>query len=174
MSGIIILGSSRSEGNTAEAASRLRKSSNWDMINLNDHEIGYYDYNHSHADDDFIPLMRKIIENYDSMIFATPVYWYSMSGIMKVFFDRLTDLLEIEKDLGRKLRGKNMAVLSCSIGDNLGESFWLPFSSTAKYLGMNYVGNVHVLNDENGLMSNEHKKIKEFADDINDAIQPRL
>jgi multimeric flavodoxin WrbA len=44
---------------------------------------------------------------------VTPVYWYTMSGIMKVFFDRFSDLLRIEKDLGRKLRGKSMAVISC-------------------------------------------------------------
>ncbi|MCP4458779.1 MAG: NAD(P)H-dependent oxidoreductase [Cytophagales bacterium] len=37
---------------------------------------------------------------------ATPVYWYSMSGIMKVFLDRIYDVLTIEKELGRKLHGK--------------------------------------------------------------------
>ena len=38
------------------------------------------------------PLI-PIIEKYDTLIFATPVYWYSMSGIMKVFFDRKNDNL---------------------------------------------------------------------------------
>jgi hypothetical protein len=68
-----------------------------------------------------------------------------MSGKMKVFFDRMTDLLTVEKDLGRKLRGKKMAVISCSAGDNLGDSFWLPFKETAKYLGMEYLGSLHTI-----------------------------
>ncbi|MFW5760799.1 MAG: NAD(P)H-dependent oxidoreductase [Cyclobacteriaceae bacterium] len=66
--------------------------------------------------------------NYDLLIFAAMVYWYSISGIMKVFFDRITDLLTIEKNLGRQLRGKYMAAISCCNGNNLEENFWLPFS----------------------------------------------
>lgn len=115
------------------------------MIDLNDYNFGYYDYEYQNRNDDYIKLMQKIIEKYDTLVFATPVCWYSMSGIMKVFFDRLTDLLEIEKDLGRKLRGKNMAAIGCSIGNNLGDVFWLPFSETANYLGMEYLGNLHTI-----------------------------
>ena len=112
---------------------------------MNDYKIGYYDYEHRNRNDDYLPLMKELIEKYDKFIFATPVYWYSMSGIMKVFFDRITDLLEIEKDIGRKLRGKSMAVISCSIGNNLNDAFWLPFSETANYLGMAYLGNAHLI-----------------------------
>jgi hypothetical protein len=54
--------------------------------------------------------------------------WYSMSSVMKVFFDSLSDLLETEKDLRRKLRGKNMAAIGCSIGNHIGDAFWMPFS----------------------------------------------
>lgn len=106
----------------------------------------------------FLPLMQKIIANYDTFIFATPVYWYSMSGIMKVFWDRMTDLITIEKDLGRQLRGKNMAVLSCSNGNNLGENFWLPFTESADYLGMHYLGNLHTYEGQD-----DTKVIAEFA-----------
>ena len=87
--------------------------------------------------------MTRLIDNYDVLILATPVYWYSMSAIMKTFLDRFTDLLTIEKDLGRKLRGKGMAVISCSNGGNLGDYFWLPFSKSASYLGMIYLGDLH-------------------------------
>ena len=149
MKGIIIQGSSRNDGDTNRVVKILKENSGWDLVDLNDYEFSYYDYAHENAGDDFIPLMKRAVENYDTIIFATPVYWYSMSGILKVFFDRITDLLEIEKDLGRNLRGMNMAAISCSIGNNLGEFFWLPFSKTAEYLGMNYLGNVHtVINEE--------------------------
>ena len=145
MKTVIISGSSRNDGDTKTLTNELVKKSNWDSIDLNDYNIGYYDYMYQNRNDDYIKLMQKIINKYDTLIFATPVYWYSMSGIMKVFFDRITDLLEIEKDLGRKLRGKNMAAISCSIGNNLGDIFWLPFSETANYLGMEYLGNLHTI-----------------------------
>ena len=77
---------------------------------------------------------------------------------MKVFFDRLTDLLDNEKETGRKLRNKNMAVLTSSTGEHLGAGFWLPFIETAKYLGMNYLGNVHTI-----LNSDHTADLLEFA-----------
>ena len=145
MNKIVIVGSARNDGDTAALTNELIEQSEWDLINLNDYNFNYFDYKHENRDDDYLTLMKNIKKNNDTMIFATPVYWYSMSGIMKVFFDRMTDLLTIEKKLGRKLRGKRMAVISCSIGNNLGEYYWLPFSKTAKYLGMEYVANIHTI-----------------------------
>ncbi|HFA49643.1 MAG TPA: NADPH-dependent oxidoreductase [Bacteroidetes bacterium] len=159
MKKVIIVGSSRKDGDTENLVRDLVKYSNWDVIDLNDHNIGYYDYEHQNKNDDYIPLMKIIIEKYQVLILATPVYWYAMSGIMKVFFDRVTDLLTIEKDLGRKLRGKKMAAISTSIGNNLGEQFWLPFSKTANYLGMEYLGHLHTLANETDEM--------EIADFVN-------
>ena len=149
MKKVIIVGTSRDDGDTVKLINKIVKQSNWDLINLNDFNFSYYDYENKNRNDDYLTLMKKIIEKYDTLIFATPVYWYSMSGIMKVFFDRITDLLTIEKELGRKLRGKKMAVVSSSTGDNLNEHFWLPFSKTAEYLGMKYLGNIHTIIGEN-------------------------
>jgi len=164
MKKLIILGSSRKDGNTKKVVDEIISISGWDLIDLNDYNISYYDYEHKNLDDDYLPLMRKIIANYDVLIFATPVYWYSMSGIMKVFFDRITDLLKNEKDLGRKLRGKSMAAVSCSGGGNLGEHFWHPFSATAEYLGMNYLGHIHTIagNDEREILKKFVSKIGEY------------
>ncbi len=158
---IIILGSSRTDGNTAKSAKILAEKLDCEIIDLTDYKISQYDYENKNREDDYLPLMRKIIENYDLLIFATPVYWYSMSGIMKVFFDRITDLLTIQKDLGRKLRGKQMAVLSCSLGGNLEEHFWLPFKESANYLGMTYMGNLHTFGDKDNT-----ENITSFADRI--------
>ncbi|WP_310992053.1 flavodoxin family protein [Aequorivita marina] len=161
MKKVVIVGTSRNDGDTLSFVNELIELSNWDSINLNDYNFSYYDYQNKNRNDDYLPLMNEIIKKYDTLIFATPVYWYSMSGIMKVFFDRLTDLLTIEKELGRKLRGKGVAVMSCSIGENLGEYFWLPFSETARYLGMEYLGDVHVIVGENN-----DGKITGFINDI--------
>ena len=141
---LIILGSSRKDGDTKKVVDNLIEISGWDMIDLNDYQFSYFDYEHLNIDDDFIPLMRKVTDEYDVIIFATPVYWYSMSGIMKVFFDRISDLLSIEKDIGRKLRMKSMAVISCSEAIESDSHFWIPFRKSAEYLGMKYLANVHV------------------------------
>jgi multimeric flavodoxin WrbA len=158
MSTVIILGSSRKGGDTRNVIDELVKITQWDVIDLNDYKFGYYDYDHKNLDDDYIALMRRIIDNYDTLIFATPVYWYSMSGIMKVFFDRVTDLLDFEQELGRKLRKKRMAALSCSIGNHLSDQFWLPFRETAAYLGMQYIGDLHTVANRE-----QRDKIAEFA-----------
>lgn len=157
MKKVVIVGTSRNDGDTFKLIKGLIEQSNWDLINLSDYNFSYYDYENENRNDDYLDLMKQILEKYDTLIFATPIYWYSMSGIMKVFFDRFTDLITIEKPLGRKLRGKKMAVISCSVGENLGEYFWLPFLETANYLGMEYLGNIHTVIGENN-----SEKITEF------------
>ena len=52
-----------------------------------------------------------------------------MSGTMKIFYDRISDCLE-------------MAVISCGSDRELKNGFHMPFIETAKYLGMNYTSNV--------------------------------
>lgn len=158
MAKLIILGSSRKDGAAKAMATTLAEHSGWDLIDLNDYPFSYYDYEHRNREDGYLPLMQRIIADYDTFIFATPVYWYAMSGIMKVFFDRITDLLTIEQPLGRQLRGKKMAAISCSVGNHLGEQFWLPFSETAGYLGMDYLGHLHTLEGKT-----EVEEIKAFV-----------
>lgn len=162
MKKLIILGSSNKNGHTKKVVDTLKSLSDFDILDLNDYNISYYDYQHKNEKDDYLSLMQNIINNYDILIFATPVYWYSMSGIMKVFFDRFTDLLDNEKELGRKLRSKSMAVLTSSVGDHLGDNFWFPFKETAKYLGMKYIGNMHTVENRN-----ETEELKKFVELIN-------
>lgn len=140
---VIIVGSSRKNGNTTMIVEAIASQYNIDIINLSDYTISYYDYESKNKNDDFLPLIKSVVEQYSTIVFATPVYWYSMSGIMKVFFDRLSDLLRIEKETGRKLRGKKMAVLSNSDDDALDYDFYIPFRKSAEYLGMKYLGNQH-------------------------------
>ncbi|MEM0577782.1 flavodoxin family protein [Flavobacterium polysaccharolyticum] len=140
---VIIVGSSRSNGNTSKISDKISLQINADVIDLRDYSITYYDYQSQNVTDDFLPLIRSILEKYDTLIFATPVYWYNMSGIMKVFFDRFSDVIRIEKETGRKLRGKKMFVISNSDEDKLDYDFYLPFRLSADYLGMTYLGEKH-------------------------------
>jgi len=143
MNPVIILGSSRSDGNTKLVVEILVKELNCPVIDLKKKEIGPFDYDQKYKGDNFIATFREIVENYDLLIFATPVYWYSMSGIMKNFFDRISDCLKWEKDLGRMLRGKSLAAISCGYDEKTVNGFHEPFEYSAKYLGMNYNGFLH-------------------------------
>ncbi|MEO8237132.1 MAG: NAD(P)H-dependent oxidoreductase [Flavobacterium sp.] len=140
---VIILGSSRKNGNTTKLVDQISKETAIEVIDLSDYNISYYDYESKNKEDDFLPLIKGIIEKYDTLIFATPIYWYNMSGIMKVFFDRFSDLIRIEKETGRKLRGKKIAVISNSHDNEIEESFYIPFKKSADYLGMEYLGHAH-------------------------------
>ena len=140
---VIILGSARKNGNTTKIVDEIAKESGIDVIDLSDFNISHYDYESKNREDDFLPLIRRILEEYDTLIFATPIYWYNMSGIMKMFFDRFSDLIRIEKETGRKLRGKKIGVISNSHDNEIEESFYIPFKKTADYLGMEYLGHAH-------------------------------
>lgn len=158
---IIILGSSRSHGDTRQLVNAIIEKTKWDFLDLNTIEMSYFDYEHRNQNDDFIPTMQKILA-YDNIVFATPVYWYSMSGVMKVFFDRISDVLKIRKDLGRQLRGKSMAAISCSGSDDLNEEFFMPFIRSADYLGMHYIGNMHGFDVSDGILEEVEERINAF------------
>ncbi len=110
--GIIILGSSNSKGETYKLANYISQKTGYEIIDLKTKNIAEFDYEFKNSNDDFLPLMEEIVTSYQIIIFSKPVYWYAMSGILKTFFDRISDCLEIEKELGRKLRGMEMAVIS--------------------------------------------------------------
>ncbi len=144
MHGVIIMGSSRSDGDTAAVAKELATLTSFEVLDLNNIEFSDYDYQSRNSDDDFLPTVRNIVDTYDHIIWLTPVYWYSMSAIMKRFIDRISDCLRIEKDTGRKFRGMGMSLISVS-NDVRNEGFTIPFKLTAEYLGMHYCGDQHVV-----------------------------
>lgn len=108
------------------------------VVDLSQLAISAYDYQNANQLDDFLPLMEKVL-TYDVLIMATPVYWYSMSGVMKIFFDRLSDLLTIRKDLGRRMKGKSLYVIA-SYGTSMPSGFESVFSQTCDYLSIHYLG----------------------------------
>jgi len=169
MKGIIIQGSARSKGNTFKVNRYLMELADLDLVDLKEKHILPFDYLHKNAQDDFIPLIKRIVENYDLIIFSSPVYWYSMSGTMKIFFDRISDCLKTEKELGRKLRGKKMAVISCGSDSELNQAFIEPFQLSAEYLGMKYVGAIHAWISETELSQEVKMIIQNFAKEISKA-----
>jgi hypothetical protein len=73
------------------------------------------------------------------------------------------DCLFIEKELGRKLRKKNMAVICCGSDKNEIETFFVPFKMSAEYLGMNYIGDIHTWVEDNSIDKEVKERISKFA-----------
>lgn len=162
---VIILGSSNSHGDTRKIVEAVRNVVPADLIDLNELDIGYFDYEFKNQHDDFFPTVEKILA-YKNIIFASPVYWYSMSAIMKTFFDRLSDLLQIRKPLGRRLRGKKMWVISSSSNSEVYPSFFKAFELSAEYLGMEYGGNLWGWVNENKLPEELEDELKSFVNEL--------
>ena len=163
---VIIQGSSRNNGNTQKIVDYIGKKSNSEIIHLSDMNIEHFDYAYQNQNDDFLPLITHIINNYDKIIFATPVYWYAMSGRMKVFFDRISDLLQLNKELGRRLRGKYMGLVICGSGPEVLDTFSVPFKSSADYLGMHYMGDVHTWINTGGISETAKKNMDVFISEL--------
>ncbi|ELR72550.1 NADPH-dependent FMN reductase [Fulvivirga imtechensis AK7] len=142
MKPLIIQGSSRSNGDTGKIVDEVKICIDADVVDLKKYNISQYDYEHAYTSDDFMKVAEEMTGR-NKLIFVSPVYWYSMSGLMKAFFDRLTDLLDFKKEMARQLAGKDMYVISCSNSLDPGQGFELPFAQTAEYLDMNFKGYLH-------------------------------
>jgi len=134
----IILGTSRSDGNTSALAEAVQQQMNAELFSLAEYKIEPFCYNNSYQDD-FAELMDTLLQ-FEQIIFATPMYWYSPSGQMKLFIDRLSDLLSFDKDKGRKLRTRTTALLATGNDKKPAACFEQMFQLTFHHLGMNYQG----------------------------------
>jgi len=87
---------------------------------------------------------------------------------MKNFLDRFSDLLGPHKNLGRKLRGKSLGVITCSDDNNINHAMYMPFKESANYLGMSYIGEVHGWHGKDKKIHPESElAIKKFAANLN-------
>jgi multimeric flavodoxin WrbA len=171
MNTIALLSSSRRAGNTGRLIDRIALELDIEVIDLAGQRISSYDYDHRNRDDDFEPLMARVLRH-EQIIFATPIYWYSVSPAMKVFLDRISDLLELPDLLatGRRLRGKIAYVACTSSSDEASEAFMDAFLQTFEYLGMRFGGAVHLNCQEGFLPATHDPEAVAFAARVREAV----
>jgi len=148
---VVILASSRPDGNTFELARLVLPEEAAPLVDVGTLNISYYSYSHGNAADDFLPLIEELLVA-PVWVLATPLYWYTVSAQAKTFLDRLTDLLEYRKPWGRQLRGKTLAVVCAGTDAQPPRSLEEPLELTAKYLGMNYAGCMYAQFNERRLV----------------------
>lgn len=88
------------DGSTVRIASYLLKDNNYDIMEMSDYNVSQYG---AVRDNDQIKDMLNVIKDYDTLVIGTPVYFYTVSGILKTFIDRLYLLDETECLKGKKL-----------------------------------------------------------------------
>jgi multimeric flavodoxin WrbA len=145
LSTIALFASSRRHGNTGAIIDKIAAELGFETVDLAECNVTPYDYAHTNRADGFEPLISKILEH-DQIVFAAPVYWYSVPPEMKSFIDRLSDLLELPdlREKRRQLRGKRAFVVATSGIAEISPAFISMFHDTFAYLSMQYCGHLHV------------------------------
>jgi len=140
---VLLQCSARNNGDTAILSAWVESKFEVTVLNLCDFNIHPFDYENRFENDDFLPLITKIAKQSKALVFTTPVYWYTMSSQMKIFLDRISDLLKWHKPIGRLLRGKHIGLLSVCNDSEVNTAFEIPVKLSAEYLGMYYTGHLH-------------------------------
>jgi multimeric flavodoxin WrbA len=142
---ITLFSSARRNGNTGTLIDIVAKKSEMEVVDLDQLKISPFDYKNKNKDDDFLPLIEKVL-NYQHIIFSSPVYWYAVTPAMKAFLDRISDLLIFPEllDMGRQLRGKTGHIVTTSVNKELSPVFSGAFETTFNYLGIKNGAVLHV------------------------------
>lgn len=123
MSILVLQGSSREEGNTEQLTKLALEGIAHKQILLRElsiqpirdqrHEPGGF----SAVDDDYESVVREMLRH-DGIIFATPIYWYTISGVMKNFIDRWSQSLRSPDYDFKAIMAQKKAYVIAVGGDN--------------------------------------------------------
>lgn len=100
MSILFINGSPNKNGNTAALAAALLNGKNYTTLNLTDYVIGAYGQN---LPNDGLDTVIHAIEQADTIVIGSPVYWHNICGSVRNVLDRFYGKVENGSLSGRKL-----------------------------------------------------------------------
>jgi multimeric flavodoxin WrbA len=152
------IGSARSSGSTSWLLNRVIEGFNTHKDeNMAINKVDLYNY-------DIKPIARSFIESTDQaipedgmkelipmlltsriIILATPIYWFTVSGIMKNFMDRWYDFSD---DRGKlNLDGKGLAIVTAHANASYSMSYpvFKMMEESAKFSHMVYLGGVDTI-----------------------------
>lgn len=100
MSILFINSSPNKNGNTAALAAELLKDHEYETLNLTDYTIGAYGQN---LPNDGLDTVIHAIEQADTIVVGSPVYWHNICGSVRNVLDRFYDKVENGSLSSRKL-----------------------------------------------------------------------
>lgn len=143
----VFFGSSRNNGNSELLAKEVVKGFSYEEIRLqNLNIVPIEDKRHdlngfSIQDDDYDFIIHQILKS-DVLIFSTPIYWYSMSGTMKVMIDRFSQAIRDERFPNFKEHLQHVKVIVLAVGGDEPRIKGLPMIQQFQYifdfLGMSF------------------------------------
>ncbi|WP_339148869.1 MULTISPECIES: flavodoxin family protein [unclassified Sutcliffiella] len=139
MSIAVIYGGTREQGNTETLTKHAIQGIEVEEIYLKNHNIlPIIDMRHDaqgfqNRTDDYNAIMERILDH-DTLIFATPIYWYSMSGTMKNFIDRWSHSMRDAKFPDFKKRMSTKGAYVIAVGGDFPAIKGLPMIQQFKYI----------------------------------------
>ncbi|CAH9061423.1 hypothetical protein PSECIP111951_02487 [Pseudoalteromonas holothuriae] len=168
---LILFSSANENGNTFKLTNQV-------MNNLANEQVRFfhidklnfadYNYNNQYSYDDFYRIVEAL-DWADNIIFASPVYWYSVSANMKRLIDRMTELTENPtiKPIGKALKGKRGYVLTTSASEQVCDVFARFFNQLYSYFDIKYSELLHASCREEFTLKEE--EFRQFIHSINRA-----
>jgi multimeric flavodoxin WrbA len=120
---LVLFGSSRRSGNTEILTERLLDGIDCSRIYLMDHRIeAIVDQRHEPQGfqpvvDDYDAITEQVLAH-DRLVFATPLYWYGMTGLMKDYFDRWSQVMRDRRYAFKDAMAKKEAYAVITGGDS--------------------------------------------------------
>ncbi|WP_163969393.1 flavodoxin family protein [Oceanobacillus halotolerans] len=144
-------GSTRDNGNTEYLTYQAVPKEKGTHIYLKEHDIKpIVDERHApdgfkEVVDDHTKLIDKMLEH-DVYVFSTPIYWYSMSGVMKTFIDRWSQVMKDPNYAHFRGALKDKKVYVIAVGGDKPHIKGLPliqqFEYICQFFGMSFEGYV--------------------------------
>ncbi|MED1950446.1 flavodoxin family protein [Brevibacillus centrosporus] len=120
---LVLQGSSRENGNTEQLSQLVLQGIPHTQIHLREKNIrAIHDQRHdpegfTAVDDDYDAIVEAVLEH-DVIVFATPIYWYGMSGFMKDFVDRWSQSLRDKRYSFKQALAQKQAFVITTGGDD--------------------------------------------------------
>ncbi len=97
---LFINGSPHQNGETYQIGEALLKDKEHDVLQMVDYKVSQYG---QVFEDDQIKDIFNEIKKADTIVIGSPVYWYTVSGLLKTFIDRTYMLPQAQELQGKKL-----------------------------------------------------------------------
>jgi len=143
---LAILGSAPGDVRMASLVRRLTAGLACEVVDLGAVSIAPFSPAQNYRPDSFLDLIARMAEA-PVTVFATPVYWFSYSAVMKGFIDRFTDLQLTHRQLGGRLRGREFALLASGSEAELEPALNLAFSRFCDSIGARCIALVYAQAD---------------------------
>ncbi|WP_085993931.1 flavodoxin family protein [Oceanobacillus senegalensis] len=169
MKTVVIHGSTRENGNTEYLTYHAVPKEKGTHIYLREHFIQpivderHAEHGFEEVEDDHKKLINKMLEH-DAIVFSTPIYWYSMSGPMKTFIDRWSQILRDPEFPHFREELKKKKVYLIAVGGDTPQVKGLPlvqqFNYICQFYGMTFEGYVIGKASRPGQMENDQKALR--------------